>query len=194
MLQNVLTERFGLKFHTSTKEVSGYEIVVVPGGPKLQPASGPEPTPATPSSPGAPPKAKLDEKGFPILTAGTTWLAHGDGETQRITFARCTMGQLANALSIQFTSTSDNVVDHTDLKGRFDFKLELPTAHYSMPNTPAGAPPEVMRELLRDRVSDITLNQVSPQIEKQLGIKVNPVKMTRKLFIVDHANREPTEN
>ena len=36
MLQNLLTERFGLQLHRETKEVSGYVFVVAKGGMKLK--------------------------------------------------------------------------------------------------------------------------------------------------------------
>ncbi|HUP04817.1 MAG TPA: TIGR03435 family protein, partial [Bryobacteraceae bacterium] len=36
MLQNMLIERFGLKFHRREKEVQGYELVVARNGPKFK--------------------------------------------------------------------------------------------------------------------------------------------------------------
>ncbi len=41
MLQSLLRERFALKMHQETKIVSGYAIVVAPGGAKLKRADGP---------------------------------------------------------------------------------------------------------------------------------------------------------
>jgi uncharacterized protein (TIGR03435 family) len=45
MLQNFLAERFAVKVHHETKEFSGYDLVVMKGGPKLTVAA------ATPASP-----------------------------------------------------------------------------------------------------------------------------------------------
>jgi uncharacterized protein (TIGR03435 family) len=43
MLQSLLTERFKLKFHKETKEVSGYALLVAAGGSKLKEADPAEP-------------------------------------------------------------------------------------------------------------------------------------------------------
>src|ERR1019366_10503763 len=40
MLQTLLAERFKLKFHTDTKEMPGYELLVAKSGPKLTPNNG----------------------------------------------------------------------------------------------------------------------------------------------------------
>jgi uncharacterized protein (TIGR03435 family) len=42
MLQALLAERFKLKLHKTTKEMSGYALVVAKGGPKVQPSAGGE--------------------------------------------------------------------------------------------------------------------------------------------------------
>ena len=41
MLQGLLAERFKLKFHREEKVVSGYALVVAPGGPKMRRVEGP---------------------------------------------------------------------------------------------------------------------------------------------------------
>ncbi|HWE48541.1 MAG TPA: TIGR03435 family protein [Bryobacteraceae bacterium] len=42
MLQRLLTERFNLKLHKDSKRMSGYALVVAPGGPKVKTAAGDE--------------------------------------------------------------------------------------------------------------------------------------------------------
>jgi uncharacterized protein (TIGR03435 family) len=46
MLQSLLTQRFNLKFHRETRDVSGYVLVQSKGGPKLTPTSAPNATPS----------------------------------------------------------------------------------------------------------------------------------------------------
>jgi uncharacterized protein (TIGR03435 family) len=45
MLQALLAERFKLKLHKTTKEMSGYALVVAKGGPKVKPSADGEPHP-----------------------------------------------------------------------------------------------------------------------------------------------------
>ncbi len=71
MLQNLLAERFGLKFHHEAREVAGYELVVGKNGSrKLKPASEPPvgdskaAPPVTGSTAG---KQVLDDDGYPEI-------------------------------------------------------------------------------------------------------------------------------
>src|SRR5947209_6426894 len=54
MLQNMLVERFGLKFHRDQQQVQGFELSIAKGGPKFQ-ESAPEP----PKDPAAVPPPPL---------------------------------------------------------------------------------------------------------------------------------------
>jgi uncharacterized protein (TIGR03435 family) len=59
MQQNMLKERFKLAIHFDKKEMSGYELVVAKGGPKLKPADPPkEDSAASPTFPPGPPATK----------------------------------------------------------------------------------------------------------------------------------------
>jgi uncharacterized protein (TIGR03435 family) len=55
MFQNLLVERFKLKFHRDSKEISGYELVVAKGGPKLTPAKDRNAPPSNHRDPSLPP-------------------------------------------------------------------------------------------------------------------------------------------
>jgi uncharacterized protein (TIGR03435 family) len=53
MMQNLLAERFKLKFHREPREMPIYELVVAKGGPKLKESTnGPEPLPPLKDRPG----------------------------------------------------------------------------------------------------------------------------------------------
>jgi uncharacterized protein (TIGR03435 family) len=53
MLQNLLVERFGLRFHAEDREIQGYRVTVARGGPKFRELA-PEP-PRDPASPDSQP-------------------------------------------------------------------------------------------------------------------------------------------
>ena len=75
MQQNLLIERFGLKFHREKREIQGYELIVAKDGPKFK-ESEPEP----PKDPDAGPdavgpslsKMTTDKDGFPVIPPGRT--------------------------------------------------------------------------------------------------------------------------
>lgn len=66
MLQNLLAERFGLKAHWGTREMSLYELTVAKGGPKLKPAASDSPAPSGDSAAKAgPPGIQFGPDGYP---------------------------------------------------------------------------------------------------------------------------------
>ncbi len=98
MFQEILVERFGLKFHHEMRELPVYELVVAKGGPKMTPST-------------LRPNDSAGIQGEPGV------LHPGRGkETGRGTM----MEFLARDLSEHL---GRKVVDHTGLTGRFDFTL-----------------------------------------------------------------------
>ena len=169
MMANLLAERFGLVVHRGSKVVSGYNLTVMPGGPKL----------------GAPVQsterfARFSQRG-------------GDDGLMHTTFANTSMATLANRLGMVLSTgqrvgpgsrpESVRVIDQTGLAGRFDFKLEFPAP--SIPGRPgngANVDPEDIPGLVNEAMA------------KQLGLKLTPTKITLDLVIVDHAERVPSAN
>jgi uncharacterized protein (TIGR03435 family) len=99
LLQSLLAERFGLKFHHETKEMSVYALVPGKVDPKFKP-----------SAPDAPANAQF----------------FGNGRGWRITLPRATMDDLADA--IESTSGLDlPVVDRTGLGGVYDLRIAYMT-------------------------------------------------------------------
>ena len=97
MLQGLLIERFNLKFHIETKEMSGYAVVVAKNGPKLQASKG-------------------EDSGF-------SWGATGkprEGQPTCLTAQKWTTSMLANILTQMGKGPA---VDKTGLTGAYDFKL-----------------------------------------------------------------------
>jgi uncharacterized protein (TIGR03435 family) len=123
MLQNLLIERFGLKFHQEQKEVQGYQLVVAKNGPKFR-ESAPEP-PKDASNPEAPaprPAAPtLGSDGFPTVVPGVSSLTiiadHARGQ-----WVRAPIQRLAANVERQLGAP---VIDATGLKGQYDLSLAL---------------------------------------------------------------------
>jgi uncharacterized protein (TIGR03435 family) len=166
MLANLLAERFGLVVHRVTKEVIGYELTVAPGGPKLAPAS--------PEAPADTPSTASDRGGFEH--PGMSWDSQKDGNMTHMTFRRTGMAfleyQVRSLLSGSGPDETIPVIDRTGLSDHFDFDLEIPT------NNDARVDP----------------SSISSALEKQLGLKLSPVKASFSYIFVDHVTKAPTNN
>ena len=103
MLQNLLIERFHLKFHYQTTGAPGFSLTVAKDGPKLR-ASTSETPKATFTGPGGAAMSK------PIPEQAVSLEAHG-----------YSMGMLANLLGA--IGMSGPAVDRTGLTGVYDFNL-----------------------------------------------------------------------
>ncbi len=169
MMANLLAERFGLVIHHASKEVSGYNLSVMPGGPRL----------------GAP--VQLTGQFAPFSSK------RGDDGLMHCSFGQTSMPLLANRLDMvlstgrKFTRGSRpepvRVIDQTGLAGRFDFKLEFPAP--SIPGLPGNA---------IDVDPEDTPRLIIEAMAKQLGLKLTPTKIVLDLVIVDHADRVPSPN
>jgi uncharacterized protein (TIGR03435 family) len=97
MLQNLLVERFALKFHRETVERPGFALVASKNGPKLRPAKGEDESTAFVGDP-------KPVKGHPA----------------EVRVRRYTMARLADLLT---QLSGGPVVDQTGLDGVYDFTL-----------------------------------------------------------------------
>jgi len=167
MLQNLLIERFGLKFHREQREVPGYALVVGKSGLKLKPSSG---TPAPISG----------RDGFPNIPEG---IAPGRmsldsvGTVRRLSAGAMSMAQFADYLDNQ---TDGPVVDVTEVPGRYDivfyFSKPLPIT-----GDPAAAPTDNRFDLLS-------------ALREQLGLELQRRKVRADLLIIDHIEQTPLPN
>jgi uncharacterized protein (TIGR03435 family) len=205
MTRSLLAERFGLKFHIETREISGFELLVARGGPKVKqsppledgyldsPKSGDFASPAT------------DAEGFPVPALNSKFAARATDGILRMTFRRASMALLADRLSVMDVYMSNGprsnpmnglvptdtfrVVDRTGLSGEFDFHLEFPM-------------PTSQRQLARETGSDGILVATDPDmranlsgaLEKQLGLKFGPGKIKVDHMVIDHVERTPVGN
>ena len=97
MLQNLLVERFQLKYHQETVEKSGFALMVGKNGPKLKAAAGEE-----------------------VETSFGDVLKPARGGPINLTVRKYSMAALAGMLT---NLGSGPVVDQTRINGEYDFKL-----------------------------------------------------------------------
>jgi uncharacterized protein (TIGR03435 family) len=111
MVQTLLADRFQLKLHRESKELSVYALIVGKAGPKLQPAKDP----------------------VPAGSRGRMEIFRGS-----FTSRGATMGLLAEALS---TMLDRPVLDQTGLSGNYDIKLSYDQSTVRQEVVDLGAEP-----------------------------------------------------
>jgi uncharacterized protein (TIGR03435 family) len=170
MLQNMLIERFGLKFHRGEREAQGYELVLAKGGPKFKESPElPKGTAPNPQPPQPPRPPAFGPDGYPVFAAGVqAW--SGGGHRAGGQWPRMSMGRFATAV---WNLVDAPVVDATGLSGTYDFSLK----YDPNPDQPDADGPTIFAAL-----------------QDQLGLKLESKKVTIPIIIVDHAERVPTEN
>lgn len=117
MLQQLITERFGLTFHREQREMPGYALVTSGGAPKLKPAAAtPAPIPGRGGFPGIP--EGIAPGAIKIDSVDTL---------RRFAAGAMSMSEFANYLA---GLTNFPVTDLTQLQGKYDIILyyEKPTA------------------------------------------------------------------
>jgi uncharacterized protein (TIGR03435 family) len=216
MLQALLAERFKLTIHRETKEHSMYALVVGKKGPKLKEAEpDPEPPKAesgngSPSDESAPVKSenrpvsiKNDGKAMVITGGGQKGqLRVGRGSDGSIRFesSKMTMEKLAETIS-RFVDRP--VVDMTELKGEYQVALNISMEDLRYMAKAAGAPmmgPGGMGpggsesgKPPADAASDPAGNSILESVQ-QLGLKLEPRKGPIEIIVIDHVEKNPTEN
>lgn len=170
MFQNMLVERFGLKFHRAEKEVDGFQLVIAKNGPKLKESTAPPPAPPDPNQPRPVFRPTLGADGFPEFPSGATGISIMRGRGR----ARLSNVTIQRLVSLLDDTIGKPVVDATGLTGKYELDLHWVAADPLRPD--AGGP------------------NVFAAVQEQLGLKLEPKKTTVPLVIVDHAEKVPTEN
>jgi uncharacterized protein (TIGR03435 family) len=187
MLQTLLTDRFQMKTHRDTKEFPVYVLGIAKSGLKMtelppDPGAGDSGnSPVNISGGGGGGKASIDLGGGSSFTLGQNGF-----EVKKLT-----MSGFAEMLT-RFTDRP--VVDMTDLKGRYDFTLELSpedrTATLVRAAVTAGValPPQALA--LLDNGSNASLIS---SLQK-LGLTFEARKAPLEVLVIDSIQKTPTEN
>lgn len=224
MLQALLAERFGLKFHRDTKEQAMYALVVGKGGSKLRDAD-PDPDPAI-AVEAAPTKGTQT---FTMGAAGgqtTVRMAQGGGGAVVTTGgsggmggARMEMGSdgmmhmelkkiTMTAFSEMITRFVDKpVMDQTELKGNYKVTLDLAMSDMMGAARAAGAGMGVMMGGALGGGAGGGAGAAGGageasdpsggsifQSVQKMGLKLEPKKAPVEILVVDHLDKLPTEN
>jgi uncharacterized protein (TIGR03435 family) len=167
MLQSLLEDRFQLKTHRDTREMSVYELRIAKGGAKIKLSEDQNPSQPFSEQRGQPPRGNLR-------------MARGDMEGTAVQFVF-----FVNALSQQIGRT---IVDRTGLKGVYDIKLvwtpELPSP---APGRAFGVGDEGLRQ------PDASGPSIFTALTEQLGLQLESSKGPVEVLVIDHAEK-PSEN
>jgi uncharacterized protein (TIGR03435 family) len=187
MMQSLLEDRFHLKLHNETRSGSAYELTLAKGGSRLKNNNGTcsvdvpstaaprdaatgRPVPgfssgrvSPPSRPGVPCRLRLNLR---------------NGPNQLFAASAITIDEFCSYLS---RATGHTIVDKTELRGKFDIRLEY------LPDPTAPRPTAVEQP---DGPADIQPGaSLFTAVEQELGLKLVPVKGTRQVIVIDHIEK-----
>ena len=185
MMQSLLADRFKLKFHNETKQVSVYVLrMVEPGklGPqiKLHPADMPCSTVRTDApanaAEGMAPRPSLVDDGLP-LSCGFMRAISDNPEIAKWAARGTPILEIKKMLTV-WINDGRPVVDQTGLSGIYDFTLAFsPEDGVSPDKYQTGSYGPALVQALK----------------KQLGLKVDSTKAPVKSLVIDHIER-PSAN
>lgn len=194
MFQALLEERFKLRFHRETQVAPAYALVVAAGGLKLK-ESVPDDTYVAPTETTTLPSGSVSHasEGTGPFGMAKTRFANGVLHTE---FASMTMKSLTEYLN-QYPDTQYviglldlPVVDMTELKGSYPVTLDI--SRGDMPGARGPANQGDADQAL-PTASDPPGNSVRASLQK-LGLKLERRRLPVEKFVIDHAEKTPTEN
>ena len=159
MLQKLLADRFHLVVHREEKMMKVYAMVVDNGGPKLKAADGSGEAVCIPSI--------------------------GDDNVYHRECHNTSMGRLAEQLAAFAPRFFEGrpVVDATNLKGAWDFRLDWTPLSGGLAGLQAAPGQEFD-----------TGTTIFRTMEKNLGLKLEQREQTMPIIVIDQVDRVPTEN
>lgn len=180
MVQHLLEDRFGLKYHHVTRQMAGYELVVAKSGLKIATSSGPAPDPTAVKDHGVSFKDGLPQfdknLGNMNMCAMDYCALHGHNRG---------MQDLAADLAGRLRAP---VTDATGLEGGYDYTVIF-TDEFVM--TLSG----VLAPVADTPDAPLAHPLLHEALKEQLGLEVRPVKKVPvDVVVIDSANKVPTEN
>jgi uncharacterized protein (TIGR03435 family) len=218
MLQSLLEDRFKLTTHRTTAEHPVLALVVGKGGPKMK-ASVEKPVPIDETAPLKPGELKMDGPDGPMrmkvdMTNGSSVVDMGakgkysykmNAATQsmHVDLSMVTMNGFADMITQLFSQLGGGngrqVVDQTDIKGNYEASLEISLADIMAIARNAGFDPGGAPGASAPGSANVATDpgggaQSMTDAVQSMGLKLVSSKAMVDQFIVDHAEKTPTEN
>jgi uncharacterized protein (TIGR03435 family) len=179
MLQNLLTDRLGLKVHWETRQIEMYNLVVAKGGPKLKPAAPDPPQGINDASKDVDPN-RPGPDGFPIPPPGNaSWMGMAPPGKIGLRGHNQTAAEMASFIGAR--AIGGPVTDATGLTGRYDYTL-----FFSSLATTAA--------LGHDPPAEPDGPSIFDAVQDQLGLKIEKRKGPVQMLVVDHVDKNPIGN
>lgn len=169
LLRSLLTERFGLVWHSEQRNGTGYALVA------------------------AKPKLKRADSNSRIFCRTAAFVPGAAPGEQTLTCQNATMALLAEQLG-NFPGINASVQDATGLDGGWDFTLSFNPFPRMLLNGPARIGGDALPgggPVASDPGGGYTIFE---SIEKQLGLKLESRKRQVPVIVIDKLNQKPTEN
>jgi uncharacterized protein (TIGR03435 family) len=166
-----------------TTETQAYALVVAKGGLKIKESA--PPSPVAPPEGGAAQRPVADADGFTYFVPRDGMVVGRANGLTRWVGKNVLMEHLAG---LSNSLTGQPVIDSTGLKGKYDFIWTFSSdsfgerAPVALPDDGSVVP-----------VSEAGLT-IFAALERQLGLRLEPQKITVDAFVIDHAERTPVEN
>jgi uncharacterized protein (TIGR03435 family) len=169
MMLPVLEDRFNLKFHHESRELTTYALVIAKGGLKLKEARPGDTYPNGFKGPG-----------------GATGMFLDRG---KVTGQGVNIAGIMSVLALQ--GMDRTIFDKTGLTGKYDFTLQWTpdNAPPAMAGAPEGGPPGSEGAPPPDAGGP----SLFTALEEQLGLKLEPQKAPLDVIVIDHIEK-PSEN
>ena len=186
MLRALLADRFKLTTHSEEREVTAYKLVALK--PKLSPA---DPGIRTKCSDGPGANGKDPRKTNPALS-------------RLVTCRNINMDEFSVLMeSFSWGYFADPVINATDLQGTWDITLSFSPWSMMEGKGPPGSFVNGLKVGGSMRAPSDAGNDASAPsgavsfadaLEKQLGLKLEPMKRKVQVMVIDHIEPKPTEN
>ena len=188
MLQTLLVDRFGLKFHRVKKEFPVYALEQAKGGAKLKESNLDGMNASDVTKPPDTIAASGSAQGVFVTLGKGSAFSFADGKLKA---TRVAMSRFADVMA-RFLDRP--VVDMTSLTGIYDLELAVSPEDYrgmlirSAITAGVSLQPEVERLAMTD-VGESLASSMSAA-----GLRLEPRKAPLDVIVVDHAERAPSEN
>ncbi len=189
MLQNLLSERFGLSIHREQRLIDIYGLKVAKKGLKMKatpPTVAVIPAAPTVASGNGGMELRAAPDGCPDLPApanGKPRLSSLWGPEKVCVVA---FGTTCHSFAIFLRQYMDRpVLDATGVTTKFDFRLYFDPS--TLARTMGGRP-------AANNASEVAIPTVNKAIEEQLGLMLEKGKSHMNILVIDHVNRSATEN